>query len=70
MPVVGSSAYNTAGQFYIAGAIAVERCAGSLFTNAMFLPYANSACSALGNSGAGGFISDDTILVALDGGWC
>jgi hypothetical protein len=67
MPVVGSSAYNSAGQITSLVRSLLNDSQGNLFTDTVLLPYANSAYRkvqrALGNSGAGGFISDDTLLV-------
>jgi len=67
MPVVGSSAYNTAGQITSLVRSLLNDAQGNLFTDAVLLPYANSAYRkvqrALGNTGAGGFLSDDTLLV-------
>ena len=67
MPVVGSSAYNTAGQITSLVRSLLNDAQGNLFTDAVLLPYANSAYRkvqrALGNAGAGGFISDDALLV-------
>lgn len=67
MPVVGSSAYNTAGQITALVRSLLNDSQGNLFTDAVLLPYANSAYRkvqrALGNSGAGGFLSDDVLLV-------
>jgi hypothetical protein len=67
MPVVGSSAYNTAGQITALVRSLLNDAQGNLFTDAVLLPYANSAYRklqrALGNSGAGGFLSDDVLLV-------
>ena len=67
MPVVGSSAYNSAGQITSLVRSLLNDSQGNLFTDAVLLPYANSAYRkvqrALGNSGAGGFISDDALLV-------
>jgi hypothetical protein len=67
MPVVGSSAYNTAGQITALVRSLLNDAQGNLFTDAVLLPYANSAYRkvqrALGNAGAGGFISDDALLV-------
>src|SRR5438045_1485255 len=67
MPVVGSSAYNTAGQITALVRSLLNDAQGNLFTDAVLLPYANSAYRkvqrALGNTGAGGFLSDDTLLV-------
>lgn len=67
MPVVGSSAYNTAGQITALVRSLLNDAQGNLFTDAVLLPYANSAYRkaqrALCNSGAGGFLSDDVLLV-------
>jgi len=67
MPVVGSSAYNTAGQITALVRSLLNDSQGNLFTDAILLPYANSAYRklqrALGNAGAGGFIQDDALLV-------
>jgi hypothetical protein len=60
MPVVGSSAYNTAGQITSLVRALLNDSQGNLFTDAVLLPYANSAYRktqrALGNAGAGGGI--------------
>src|SRR5260370_2835758 len=67
MPVVGSSAYNSAGQITSLVRSLLNDSQGNLFIDTVLRPYANSAYRgvqrALGNSGAGGFISDDTLLV-------
>ena len=67
MPVVGSSAYNTAGQITALVRSLLNDAQGNLFTDTVLLPYANSAYRkvqrALGNTGAGGFLSDDVLLV-------
>jgi len=67
MPVVGSSAYNTAGQITALVRSLLNDAQGNLFTDAVLLPYANSAYRkvqrALGNSGGEGFLSDDALLV-------
>jgi hypothetical protein len=67
MPVVGSSAYNSAGQITALVRSLLNDAQGNLFTDAVLLPYANSAYRklqrALGNAGGGGFIQDDTLLV-------
>jgi hypothetical protein len=67
MPVVGSSAYNTAGQITSLVRSLLNDSQGNLFTDTVLLPYANSAYRkvqrALGNSGGGGFIQDDALLV-------
>lgn len=67
MPVVGSSAYNTAGQITSLVRSLLNDSQGNLFTDALLLPYANSAYRkvqrSLGNAGGGGFIQDDALLV-------
>src|SRR5260221_7278465 len=67
MPVVGSSAYNTAGQITSLVRSLLNDAQGNLFTDAVLLPYVNSAYRkvqrAMGNSGAGRFLSDDALLV-------
>src|ERR1700687_923227 len=67
MPVVGSSAYNTAGQITSLVRALLNDAQGNLFTDTVLLPYANSAYRkaqrALGNAGGGGFIQDDVLLV-------
>src|SRR5256885_15202440 len=67
MPVVGSSAYNTAGQITALVRSLLNDAQGNLFTDAVLLPYANSAYRkvqrALRNAGAGGFLQDDVLLV-------
>ena len=67
MPVVGSSAYNTAGQITSLARSLLNDAQGNLFTDAVLLPYLNSAYRkvqrALGNAGGGGFIQDDVLLV-------
>src|SRR6266566_2802832 len=69
MPVVGSSAYNTAGQITSLVRSLLNDAQGNLFTDTVLLPYANSAYRkvqrALGNTGAGGFLNDDVLLVPL-----
>jgi hypothetical protein len=67
MPVVGSNAYNTAGQITSLVRALLNDSQANLFTDAVLLPYANSAYRktqrALGNAGACGFIQDDVLLV-------
>src|SRR5215470_15296853 len=67
MPVVGSSAYNTAGQITALARALLNDSQGNLFTDAVLLPYVNSAYRkvqrAIGNAGGGGFIQDDALLV-------
>ncbi|HEY2460433.1 MAG TPA: hypothetical protein VGI16_06485 [Candidatus Acidoferrum sp.] len=66
MPVVGSSAYNTAGQITALVRSLLNDAQGNLFTDAVLLPYVNSAYRkmqrAVGNAGGGGFIQDDALL--------
>ncbi len=67
MPVVGSSAYNTAGQITSLVRSLLNDAAGNLFTDTLVIPYLNSAYRklqrAIGNAGGGGFIQDDALLV-------
>jgi hypothetical protein len=67
MPVVGSSAYNTAGQITALVRSLLNDAQGNLFTDAVLLPYVNSAYRkmqrALGNAGAGGFLTENATLV-------
>ena len=67
MPVVGSSAYNTAGQITSLVRALLNDAQGNLFTDAVLLPYANSAYRkaqrALANIQSGSFLSDDVLLV-------
>jgi hypothetical protein len=67
MPVVGSSAYNTAGQITCLVRSLLNDAQGNLFTDTVLLPYLNSAYRkvqrAIGNTGGGGFIQDDVLLV-------
>jgi len=71
MPVVGSSAYNTAGQITALVRSLLNDAQGNLFTDAVLLPYANSAYRkvqrALGNAGAGGFLQDDEVADTVVG---
>jgi hypothetical protein len=67
MPVVGSSAYNTAGQITSLVRSLLNDAQGNLFTDAVLLPYVNSAYRklqrALGNAGGGGFLADNVTLI-------
>lgn len=67
MPVVASSAYNTAGQITCLVRSLLNDAAGNLFTDAVLLPYANSAYRkvqrALANVNSGTMLSDDVLLV-------
>lgn len=67
MPVVGTTAYNTAGQITSLVRSLLNDAAGNLFTDAVLLPYVNSgyrkAQRALSNVQSGSFLSDDVLLV-------
>jgi hypothetical protein len=67
MPVVGTTAYNTAGQITTLVRSLLNDAAGNLFTDAVLLPYVNSAYRkaqrALANIQSGSFLSDDVLLV-------
>jgi len=67
MPVVGSSAYNTAGTVTALVRSLLNDAAGNLFTDAVLLPYVNSGYRkvqrALANIGSGTFIQDDVLFV-------
>ena len=67
MPIVGSTAYNTAGQVTSLVRSLLNDAAGNLFTDTVLLPYANSAYRkvqrALANVRSGGFLTDDVLLV-------
>jgi hypothetical protein len=67
MPVVGTTAYNTAGQITALVRSLLNDAAGNLFTDAVLLPYANSAYRkvqrALANVQSGTFLRDDALLV-------
>ena len=67
MPVVGSSAYNSAGQITSLVRSLLNDAQGNLFTDTVLLPYLNSVYRkvqrAIGNAGGGGFIQDDVLLV-------
>jgi hypothetical protein len=67
MPVVGSSAYNTAGQITSLVRSLLNDAAGNLFTDGVLLPYTNAAYRkvqrALANIQSGTFLSDDVLLV-------
>ena len=64
MPVVGSSAYNTAGQITSLVRSLLNDAQGNLFTDTVLLPYANSAYRktqrAVGNAGAAAVSSSTT----------
>ncbi len=67
MPVVGSSAYNTAGQITSLIRSLLNDSQGNLFTDSVLMPYANAAYRsvqrALGNAGAGGFLTDNLLII-------
>jgi hypothetical protein len=67
MPVVGSSAYNTAGQITQLIRSLLNDAAGNLFTDAVLIPYVNSAYRklqrALAAAGQETFLVDDVLLV-------
>ena len=67
MPVVGTTAYNSAGQITSLVRSLLNDAAGNLFTDAVLLPYVNSAYRkaqrALANVQSGTFLTDDVLLV-------
>jgi hypothetical protein len=67
MPVVGSSAYNTAGQITALSRALLNDSADNLFTDGLLIPYLNAAYRkvqrALANVGAGAFITDNVTVV-------
>jgi hypothetical protein len=67
MPVVGSSAYNTAGQITQLVRSLLNDAAGNLFTDSVLLPYVNSgyrkAQRALAAAGQESFLVDDLLIV-------
>jgi hypothetical protein len=67
MPVVGTTAYNTAGQITALVRSLLNDAAGNLFTDSVLLPYANAAYRkvqrALANVGSSSFLIDDVLLV-------
>ena len=67
MPVVGTTAYNTAGQITSLVRSLLNDAAGNLFTDTVLLPYVNAAYRktqrALANVQSGTFLSDDVLLV-------
>jgi hypothetical protein len=67
MPIVGSTAYNTAGQITTLVRALLNDSAGNLFTDGLLMPYVNSAYRkvqrGLANVGAGSFIVDNATLV-------
>src|ERR1700756_3837539 len=67
MPVVGTTAYNTAGQITALVRSLLNDAAGNLFTDTALLPYVNSAYRklqrALANIESGAFLTDNVLLV-------
>ncbi len=67
MPIVGSSAYNTAGQLTALVRALLNDSQGNLFTDGVLLPYVNAAYRktqrALANIGSGNFIVDNATLL-------
>jgi len=67
MPVVGTTAYNTAGQITALVRSLLNDAAGNLFSDAVLLPYANSAYRkvqrALANIQSGTLLTDNVLLV-------
>src|SRR5713226_5321010 len=66
MPIVGSSAYNTAGQITALVRALLNDSQGNLFTDSLLLPYVNSAYRkvqrALANIQSGTFLVDNATL--------
>jgi hypothetical protein len=67
MPVVATSAYNTAGQITSLVRSLLNDAAGNLFTDTVLLPYANAGYRkvqrALANIGSSSFLTDDVLLI-------
>jgi len=67
MPVVGTTAYNTAGQITALVRSLLNDAAGNLFTDTVLLPYVNSGYRktqrALANIQSGSFLTDNVLLV-------
>jgi hypothetical protein len=67
MPVVGTTAYNTAGQITALVRSLLNDAAGNLFTDAVLLPYVNSGYRkvqrALANVQSGTFLTDNVLLI-------
>jgi hypothetical protein len=67
MPVIGSSAYNTAGQITALVRSLLNDAAGNLFTDGVLLPYVNSAYRkvqrALANVQSSSFLVDNVTVV-------
>jgi hypothetical protein len=66
MPIVGTSAYNTAGQVTSLVRALLNDAQGNLFTDGLLMPFLNAAYRktqrALANVGAGTFIVDNVIV--------
>jgi hypothetical protein len=66
MPIIGTSAYNTAGQATQLVRALLNDSQGNLFTDGLLLPYLNAAYRkvqrGLANTGAGTFIVDNVIV--------
>jgi hypothetical protein len=69
MPVVGTTAYNTAGQITALVRSLLNDAAGNLFTDTVLLPYVNAAYRkaqrTLANVQSGSFLTDNVLLVVL-----
>ncbi len=67
MPVVGTTAYNTAGQITALVRSLLNDAAGNLFTDTVLLPYVNAAYRkaqrTLANVQSGSFLTDNVLLV-------
>jgi hypothetical protein len=67
MPVVATTAYNTAGQITSLVRSLLNDAAGNLFTDTVLLPYVNAAYRkaqrALANTQSGSFLTDNVLLV-------
>jgi hypothetical protein len=67
MPVVGTTAYNTAGQITALIRSLLNDAAGNLFTDTVLLPYVNAAYRkaqrTLANVQSGSFLTDNVLLV-------
>lgn len=67
MPVVGTTAYNTAGQITALVRALLNDAAGNLFTDTVLLPYVNSgyrkAQRSLANVQSGSFLTDNALLM-------
>ena len=67
MPVVGTTAYNTAGQITALVRSLLNDAAGNLFTDTVLLPYVNAgyrkAQRTLANVQSGSFLTDNVLLV-------